>query len=576
MSKELSSQNPESVSICLCGQAGQGIQTVEHLLTRIFKLAGFNVFATKEYMSRVRGGMNSTNIRIGSIPVRAAASTIDILVPLNKGALQHVERNISSRTIILADKEIIGGDIDQTKHKFVDVPFTGTAVEIGDKIYSNVVAVGTMAGLFGIELSMAGKYVEKFFSAKSEDIVQKNLVALKKGFDFSAELVKSSKINFEIVEDASVEDQVLLNGAEAVALGAIAGGCNFIASYPMSPSTGVLVFLAKHGKTFDIIAEQAEDEIAAINMGLGAWYAGARAMVTTSGGGFALMTEGVSLAGILESPMVIHLAQRPGPATGLPTRTEQGDLELALYAGHGEFPRIIFAPGKIEDAFSLTQRAFNLADKYQIPVFILTDQYFIDSYYNTAAPDLSKTKIEKQIIRTNKDYRRYEFTKSGISPRGVPGFGAGLIAVDSDEHDAKGHITEDLDLRIRMVDKRLKKGELLKKDNIPPELTGAENYKNLIVCWGSTRNIAEEAVRKLGRDDVALLHFKQVYPLPDETAGYLQKAEKTIIVENNATSQFAKLIKLHTGIDIDEKILKYNGLSFFVEELAEKLKEALN
>jgi 2-oxoglutarate ferredoxin oxidoreductase subunit alpha len=433
-----------------------------------------------------------------------------------------------------------------------------------------------MAGLFGIELSMAGKYVEKFFSAKSEDIVQKNLVALKKGFDFSAELVKSSKINFEIVEDASVEDQVLLNGAEAVALGAIAGGCNFIASYPMSPSTGVLVFLAKHGKTFDIIAEQAEDEIAAINMGLGAWYAGARAMVTTSGGGFALMTEGVSLAGILESPMVIHLAQRPGPATGLPTRTEQGDLELALYAGHGEFPRIIFAPGKIEDAFSLTQRAFNLADKYQIPVFILTDQYFIDSYYNTAAPDLSKTKIEKQIIRTNKDYRRYEFTKSGISPRGVPGFGAGLIAVDSDEHDAKGHITEDLDLRIRMVDKRLKKGELLKKDNIPPELTGAENYKNLIVCWGSTRNIAEEAVRKLGRDDVALLHFKQVYPLPDETAGYLQKAEKTIIVENNATSQFAKLIKLHTGIDIDEKILKYNGLSFFVEELAEKLKEALN
>jgi 2-oxoglutarate ferredoxin oxidoreductase subunit alpha len=211
-----------------------------------------------------------------------------------------------------------------------------------------------------------------------------------------------------------------------------------------------------------------------------------------------------------------------------------------------------------------------------VPVFIITDQYFIDFYYNTAAPDLSKTKIEKQIIRTNKDYRRYEFTKSGISPRGVPGFGAGLIAVDSDEHDAKGHITEDLDLRIRMVNKRLKKGELLKKDNIPPELTGAENYKNLIVCWGSTRNIAEEAVRKLGRDDVALLHFKQVYPLPDETAGYLQKAEKTIIVENNATSQFAKLIKLSTGIDIDEKILKYNGLSFYVEELTKKLKDVLN
>jgi len=576
MSKGLSKHKPESVSICLCGQAGQGIQTVEHLLTRIFKLAGFNVFATKEYMSRVRGGMNSTSIRISSGPVRAAVRTIDILVPLNKGALQHVEQNISDRTIILADKEMIGEDIDQTKHKFVDVPFTGTAAEIGDKIYSNVVAVGTMAGLFGVELPMASKYVEKFFSTKSSDIVQKNLAALKKGFDFSADLVKSSKINFDIVGDTGVEDQVLLNGAEAVALGAIAGSCNFIASYPMSPSTGVLAFLAKHAKTFDIIAEQAEDEIAAINMGLGAWYAGARAMVTTSGGGFALMTEGVSLAGMLESPMVIHLAQRPGPATGLPTRTEQADLELALYAGHGEFPRIIFAPGTIEDAFSLTQRAFNLADKYQVPVFILTDQYFIDSYYNTAIPDLSKLKIEKQITQTKKDYRRYELTKSGVSPRGVPSFGDGLVVVDSDEHDTEGHITEDLDLRIRMVDKRLRKGELLKKDNIPPELTGAKNYKNLIVCWGSTRNIAEEALQKLGRDDMALLHFKQVYPLPEETAGYLQKAKKTIIVENNATSQFAKLIKLQTGIDVEKKILKYNGLSFFVEELAEKLKEALN
>jgi 2-oxoglutarate ferredoxin oxidoreductase subunit alpha len=288
------------------------------------------------------------------------------------------------------------------------------------------------------------------------------------------------------------------------------------------------------------------------------------------------MTEGISLAGMQESPMVIHLAQRPGPATGLPTRTEQADLELALYAGHGEFPRIIFAPGTIRDAFSLTQRAFNLADKYQVPVFILTDQYFMDSYYNTAAPDLSGTKIEKQIVRTKKDYKRYEFTEIGVSPRGVPGFGDGLVVVDSDEHDTAGHITEDLDLRIRMVDKRLKKGELLKKENIPPELTGPKDYKNLVVCWGSTRNIAEEAVQILGRKDVALLHFKQVYPLAVQTAEYLQKAEKTIIVENNAGSQFAKLIKLQTGIDIDEKILKYNGLSFFVEELAEKLKKALN
>jgi 2-oxoglutarate ferredoxin oxidoreductase subunit alpha len=576
MSTGLSTKNIEGVSIVLCGQAGQGIQTVEYLLTRIFKLAGYNVFAAKEYMSRIRGGVNSTQIRIGSAPIRAPVDRIDILIPLNGGALEHMEPRISDRTFILADKDIIGGEIEKTGNRFFDLPFTGMAIEIGNKIYSNVVATGTIAALFGVELCTASKYVEHFFSTKSGDVVQKNLAALKKGFELGAGLAKSSEINFDIKSDTRVPEQVLISGSESVALGAIAGGCNFIASYPMSPSTGVLAFLARHAKEFGIIAEQAEDEIAAINMGLGAWYAGARAMVTTSGGGFALMTEGVSLAGMHESPMVIHLAQRPGPATGLPTRTEQADLELALYAGHGEFPRIIFAPGTIDEAFDLSRRAFNLADKYQVPVFVLTDQYLMDTYYNIAALDLSQVKNKRHIIRTKKDYQRYTFTNSGISPRGVPGFGEGLVVVDSDEHDTAGHITEDLDIRKKMVDKRLAKGKSLQKDILPPEFTGTDDYRSLVVCWGSTYNIATEAVRNLDRDDLGLLHFKQVYPLPDQTMDYLRKAEKTIIVENNATSQFAKLVKLHTGIDIEEKILKYNGLSFYVEELTEKLKEKLN
>ena len=572
----LSFHKKDELSIVLCGQAGQGIQTVEHLLTRIFKLAGYNVFATKEYMSRIRGGTNSTEVRISSGPVRASVSRIDILIPLNQGAIQHVEKRISPQTIILAEKETIGDDIDQTRHRFIDVPFTKTASEIGNKIYSNVVAVGTIAGLFGIELQTVSKYVKQFFSAKTDDVLQKNLAAVREGFNLGAGLVNSSEIKINIRNDVYVKDQILLSGSEAVALGAVAGGCNFISSYPMSPSTSVLVFLANQAKDFDIIAEQAEDEIAAMNMVIGAWYAGARAMVTTSGGGFALMAEGLSLAGMLESPIVIHLAQRPGPATGLPTRTEQADLELALYSGHGEFPRIVLTPGKIEDAFYLTQKAFDLADRYQVPVLILTDQYFVDSYYNTACLDLSETNIEKHIIKTAVDYKRYKLTANGISPRGIPGFGEGLVTVDSDEHDEAGHITEDLDLRTEMVDKRLKKFELLKNETIPPELVGPEDYKNLIMCWGSTYNIVMEAVKKLGRDNIAFLHFKQVYPLPNETSNYLQKAQKTIIVENNATSQFSKLIKLHTGIDIKDKILKYNGLSFYVEELAEKLNELLN
>jgi len=569
-------QNADNVSIVLCGQAGMGIQTVEFLLTRILKLAGYNVFATKEYMSRIRGGTNSTEIRMSSEAIGSSVSRIDILIPLNKGAIQHVEKRISPQTVILADKETIGEDFDQTRHKFVDVPFTKTASEIGDKIYSNVVAVGVMARMFGIELQTVSEFVGKFFSDKSGGVVQKNITAVKAGYKLSEDLQDSVGIGFNVNKDTKVEDQILLSGTEAVALGAIAGGCNFISAYPMSPSTGVLVFLAKHAKDFGIIAEQAEDEIAAINMAIGAWYAGARAMVTTSGGGFALMTEGLSLAGMLESPIVIHLAQRPGPATGLPTRTEQADLELALYAGHGEFPRIILAPGKVEDGFYLTQKAFNLADKYQVPVFILTDQYFIDSYYNTACLDLSDINIEKHVIKTDVNYKRYKLTANGISPRGIPGLGQGLIVVDSDEHDETGHITEDLDLRTRMVNKRLEKFELLKNETIPPQLTGPRDYENLVVCWGSTYNVVKEAVENLSKENVAVLHFKQVYPLPNETVNYLQKARKTLIVENNATSQFSKLIKLHTGIDIKNKILKYNGLSFYVEELSNKLNESLD
>jgi len=566
----------KDLSIVLCGQAGQGIQTVEYLLTRIFKLTGYNVFATKEYMSRVRGGINSTEIRVSSGSVRACVNRIDILIPLNKGAVGHVEKRISPQTIILAEKETLAEDFDQTRHKFIDVPFTKKASEIGNKIYSNVVAVGTVTGLFGIELQAVSDYVQKFFSSKPDDVIQKNLAAVKEGFNLGVGLADSSKIEFDITNDADIKNQILVSGVEAVALGAIAGGCNFISSYPMSPSTSVLVFLAKQAKDFGIIAEQAEDEIAAINMAIGAWYAGARAMVTTSGGGFALMTEGLSLAGILESPIVIHLAQRPGPATGLPTRTEQADLELALYAGHGEFPRILLAPGKIQDAFYLTRKAFDLAEKYQIPVFILTDQYFVDSYYNTACPDLSDINIEKHIIKTDADYKRYKLMDNGISPRGIPGYGKGLVAVDSDEHDEAGHITEDLGLRVGMVNKRLKKLELLKNEAIPPELVGSEDYKNLIVCWGSTYNVVKEAVKNLGRDDMAFLHFKQVYPLPGQTSDYLKKARRIIIVENNATSQFAKLIKLHTGIEINDRILKYDGLSFYVEELTEKLNDLLN
>ena len=553
-----------------------GIQTVESLLTRILKLAGYNVFATKEYMSRIRGGANSSEIRVASGPVRAFVNRIDILVPLDKGAIAHMEKRITPATIMLADVANLGDGFDESRWNCLDVGFTKIASGIGNKIYSNIVAVGTIAALFRIEDELITNCIGKRFASKSDKIVSENIQAARQGYKIGSELVDSGKINIDIQPDSAVKDQILVSGTEAVGLGAIAGGCNFVSSYPMSPSTGVLAFMAKHSEDFGLIVEQAEDEIAAINMAIGAWYAGARGMVTTSGGGFALMTEGVSLAGMLETPVVVHLAQRPGPATGLPTRTEQGDLELALYAGHGEFPRILLAPGKIDDAFYLTQKAFDLADKYQVPVIILTDHYFVDCYYNIANLDLTDEKIERHIHKTQIDYRRYELTENGISPRGIPGHGKGLVCVDSDEHDQEGHITEDLDLRVKMVDKRLRKLESLKAEIYPPELWPDDNYRNLVICWGSTYHIVKEALVQLGRDDTSMLHYKQVYPLHPDTADYLNKAAKTIIIESNATSQFGKLIKLGAGIDINEKILKYSGLSFTVEEVVESLDKILD
>jgi len=555
------------ISIVLCGEAGQGIQTVEQLFTKIVKSAGYNVFSTKEYMSRVRGGSNSTQLRISTEPVQAYIKRTDFLIALSKDAISHLGNRISKQTVIIGEKE----NIKNSSFKTIDISFSQLAKEIGNVIYSNTIAVGFLSALCNIDKKIINSQVEKYFLRKKKEVVKNNIFAVEKGFNLGIELIDKGEIKIKISRPKNQSDDILLNGTQAIALGALAGGCNFISSYPMSPSTGILTYLSQKSNDFDIIAEQAEDEISAINMALGAWYAGARAMVTTSGGGYALMTEGVSLAGMIESPIVIHLAQRPAPATGLPTRTEQGDLEHALYSSHGEFPKIIFAPATLQDGFYLTQKAFNLADKFQVPVYILTDQYFVDSYYNIPVIENDKISNNNYFEKTKKDYKRYMLTKNGISPRGIPGYGSGLVCVDSDEHDEEGRITESMDIRTKMVDKRLKKIQEIRKDLENPIFIGNKNYKTLVIGWGSTFHIIREALNKIKQNNISFLHFNQIYPLHPETYGFLKPAKKTIIIENNATSQFSKLIKLQTGYDIHHKILQYNGMPFDVETIEKQI-----
>jgi 2-oxoglutarate ferredoxin oxidoreductase subunit alpha len=346
----------------------------------------------------------------------------------------------------------------------------------------------------------------------------------------------------------------------------------------MSPATSIMHYFATAVLKTPVHFEQAEDEISAINMALGASYAGVRSMVATSGGGFALMQEGVSLAGMTETPIVVVVAQRPGPATGLPTRTEQGDLNFILHAGHGEFPRIIFAPGAIDETIALAGKSFELADRYQIPVFLLTDQYFADSVHI----------IEEEIpieVQTREygvfdsTYQRYRLTEDGISPLACPGISNALVKFDSDEHDEEGKITEDPGLRIRMVDKRRKKIELLKKDAVLPTFYGHGDAMSVILCWGSNRLVVKEALEKLTREGfrTAALHFGQVYPLSsDMIAPYRLESKKLICVENNAGGQFASLLKQELGLDVTHPLLKYNGECFTVEELYQSLKNLLS
>lgn len=560
----------KDISIVLGGEAGQGIQTIEFILARVLKRSGYHIFSTKEYMSRIRGGSNSILIRVSSRQVAAPVDRIDILVPLDRKALARLGARTDSKTVIIGDSTVLSPD-----REIIDLPLQRMAEEVGNGIYANTVAAGVLSGILEADTAVMIDYTREFFARKSDDIVNQNITAIRKGYEAGRAFRQTGKISVSVDKDPEAAHDLLVNGGEAVAFGAIAGGCNFISSYPMSPSTAVLTHLSAQDERFGIVVEQVEDEISAVNMAIGAWYAGARAMATTSGGGFALMEEGISLAGMIESPLVIHLAQRPGPATGLPTRTEQGDLELALYAGHGEFPRIIYAPGNTEEAYTLTHRAFNEADRCQVPVFILTDQYFMDTYYNVPALNHAGIRNDKHVVRTDSAYRRYLLTESGVSPRGIPGFGDGLVTADSDEHDEEGHITEDMDVRTAMVDKRLRKAEAIHSDSVPPVLTGPERYENLVVGWGSTRPIIAEAIEQLDRSDTACLHFPQVYPIPPAASEYLSNARRIIVVENNATGQFARLLRMESEVRVDHTVLKYNGMPFTVEELTTKILERI-
>ncbi|NLJ89819.1 MAG: 2-oxoacid:acceptor oxidoreductase subunit alpha [Clostridiales bacterium] len=543
------------------GAAGQGVDTTVAMLEKFLKKSGYFVYTIRDVMSRVRGGHNFSLIRFASEEISSHSDVLDGIIALNEETIDLHKDALKEDGFILCDTSIKTDD-----SRAISLNMNEMAKEIGNPRVSGTIAIGVILKLFSENLDYAKEVMES--SLKSQ-YVEINLEAIEKGFNSVDSRYPRLGGKFS--------NYMIISGNHALGLGAVAGGLKFYSAYPMSPSTSIMEYLASIGDKAGIVVEQAEDEIAAANMAIGASFAGARAMTGTSGGGFCLKVESIGLAGIAEIPIVYVNVQRPGPATGLPTRTEQSDLKFVISASQGEFPRMVIAVKNQEDAFYQAIRALNLAEKYQIPVIILSDQYIGDSTTTVKPFDLSKIYIEEPAKEEGieGEYLRYRYTEDGISPRLIPGKTKHLVAADSDEHNERGWITESADTRVKMVDKRMKKLEKLNEELEEPEFIGDETCDTLLVGWGSTYGPIKEAVAKLNESSqgkYGALVFGDVYPLPRKRLESFAKVAGTIInVEQNATGQLASLIREVTGISCTDSILKYDGRQISGEEIVERV-----
>ncbi|MBI4284489.1 MAG: 2-oxoacid:acceptor oxidoreductase subunit alpha [Chloroflexi bacterium] len=553
-------KRPVDVNFMIGGEAGQGVQSVGVLLGKVFARGGFHVFADQDYESRIRGGHNFMRVRTSSRKTEAVSETVDMLLAINKETIDLHQPELASSGVIIYDGDTIK-DVKSNGFLF-SVPMARLAQEkTGDKLMSNTVALGAALRLVGYDMALMDGLLRDHFGG---DVGEANVKAAHAGYDYAAQ---NFRTEFPHRLEPIGAARMFLTGNEAIALGAIAAGCKFIAAYPMTPATPILEYLATKAKDMDILVVQPEDEIAAINMALGASFAGLRAMTATSGSGFCLMVEGLGLAGVTETPCVIVNGQRPGPAVGLPTRTEQGDLAFVVHAACGDFPRAVLAPATIEDAFWVTVKAFNLAERYQVPVIILTDHYLAGSYATVDKFDMSRVTIDRGMVYAaapgGDGYKRHKVTVNGISPRAFPGQKEVLVATDSDEHDEAGHLTESAEERRAQVQKRQRKAFELKHHGItPPELRGPKRADLTLIGWGSTYGAIKEAVELLLREGKSAnwLHLNELWPFPAEpVADILCDAKESFVVESNASGQLAQIIRAETGKAVEGKILRYDG-----------------
>jgi 2-oxoglutarate ferredoxin oxidoreductase subunit alpha len=557
------------------GEAGQGIESGGAAFAKVLARGGLHIFGLQEYMSRIRGGHNSYQIRVSEGPLYSHSDEVHLLMALLPETIERHKNEIVPGGGLIYDEqiEVDKAALEKEGIKPFPVPLIAIAEEAGEKIMANTAAFAAAAGISGYDFSFMAEVIGENFAKKGKTIVDANLHVARQAYDFAGQHYAAG---FDYtLQPIKAPKRMVINGNHAICLGAVLAGCRFISAYPMTPASSILEWMATHAERYGLVAKHSEDEIAALCMAIGASHAGARAMTATSGGGFSLMVEALGLAGMTETPVVIVEAQRPGPATGMPTRTAQGDLQFMLSAAQGEFPRIVLTPGTVEECFEAGWRAFNLAERYQCPVIILTDNFLANSVRSIAqdAFAFASVKIdrgellgEKDLDQLGEGYKRYAINESGISPRAFPGHPNAVFAACSDEHTEEGYFEdEDAQNRVRMVQKRLRKLENAVEEMRGPVLYGPQKAGLTLVGWGSSYGPLREAVDRLNEDEaeVNLLHFTDIWPFPEDAVrSMLESTQRLVAVEGNATGQLCRLIRACTGVLIEEQILRYDGRPF--------------
>lgn len=566
----------------VAGEAGHGILNAGLMFARTCMRAGLHVFANAEYPSLIRGGHNHLDVRVSERKIYAHTKHLCLLVALNMDAItKHKNKIVEGGGIIYDGNELALDAKDFPGIKLYPLPLLEVANANGGRIMRNTVAMGATMALVGLDLDIFNRVIrDNFGKKKGEKVANDNIAATKAGYDYiKSNFPDDFKFKLEKVDNT---ERIFISGNEAVSAGAIKAGCKFFAAYPMTPASSILHTMAAFERSYNIVVKHTEDEIAAINMAIGASHAGARSMVATSGGGFSLMVEGFGLAAQTETPIVVVEAQRPGPATGMATHSGQGDLRFVLHASTDEFPRIVIAPGDIDQCYYKTIEAFNLAEKYQMPVVVLTDKYLGESYISTEEFVNDGVVIDRGLILTEEelekieDYKRYKITEDGISPRSIPGQKGGEYVASSYEHDEDGFEREEEEIRIAMHDKRFRKMEEAAKEIKNPQIIGNGYSDITIVSWGSTKGPILDAMRLLEADGIYANFLQIVYmsPFPSEQVEeVLSLARRTIIIENNKMSQLGGLIREQTGLEIEHKLLKYDGRPFSPEQIYEAIKK---